>query len=235
MNNTPILELKELSRKFSNVTALDGVSLTLDAPQVTCLLGANGAGKSTLMRLITGFLPPDSGSIKIAGEDMLKNGKSARNHLGYLPENAPVFHDMRVVEELQFFAEIHGIPANQQHDAIEAVMAKCELTEVRNRMTSQLSKGFRHRLGLAQAIIHNPSLIILDEPTDGLDPAQKEATRKLIRQLGKSSAVLISTHILDEVPAVCDRVVILTKGKITFDGPLPPDLATCYYQRSRQL
>ena len=227
------LQVSRLTRRFGKTVAVDNLSLTLDGPQVACLLGPNGAGKSTLMRLVTGFLPADTGTIAIAGHDLATAPAAAHAALGYLPENAPTFPRMRVAEALAFCADMRGIPRRERADAIERALGLCELHEVASRLCDQLSKGFRHRLGLALAILHRPPLLILDEPTDGLDPAQKETARKLIRRLGEESAVLVSTHILDEVPDICDRVIILHQGKIVSDTPVPQNLPELFFQATK--
>ena len=224
MTTAPALQITHVSKRFAQRTVVDDLSLTLEGPQVVALLGLNGAGKTTLMRLVAGFLPPDNGAIAIDGHPLDTDGLRARAALGYLPENAPVHAGLRVSESLDFTAAMHGLRGPAARTAIDEAVRQCQLTPVLDRMTTQLSKGYRHRLGLAQALLHHPKLLVLDEPTDGLDPLQKQATRELIRQLGQICAVLVSTHLLDEVPQICSRVLIMDKGRLAFDGPVPSDL-----------
>lgn len=224
----PLLKVEGLTRNFAKIAAVSDISFQIDEPQAVGLLGLNGAGKSTLMRLITGFIPADRGTVVINGHDLATERTAALSCIGYLPENAPVFNEMRVEEALNFTAEIHGITGSAQKKAVEEAIERCKLGEVRRRIARQLSKGYRHRLGLAQAFIHHPQLLILDEPTDGLDPVQKEDTRVLIRELGRHSAVLISSHLLDEVPAMCSRVLFIAHGQLAYDGPLPENLHTAF-------
>lgn len=224
MNQKPALEVTGLVKGFSGVPVLENVSFSLDGPQVVALLGANGAGKSTLMRLIAGFLPPDGGNVKIDGVSMEEDPESAKRSLGYLPENAPSHSGFRVREALAFMAEAYGLGGKAVQDAVDSVISECSLEKVADRICDQLSKGYHRRLGLAQALIHRPRLLMLDEPTDGLDPVQKASARELLKSLGKCHSVLVSTHLLEEVPLVCDRVIILRDGGIKYDGPVPEDL-----------
>ena len=217
----PALLLQYVSKRFATQTAVADLSLEIHAPQVVALLGPNGAGKSTLMRLIAGFLPPDAGTISIAGHPLASEDRLARAELGYLPENAPIHPGLRVNETLAFTAAMHGLDGVEAKRAIDTTIQQCQLAPVLHRLANQLSKGYRHRLGLAMALIHQPKLLILDEPTDGLDPIQKQATRELIRQLGKNCAILISTHLLDEVPQICDRILMMNHGHLVYDGPVP--------------
>ena len=228
----PALLLQHLTKRFGKLTVVDDISLEIQGPEVVCLLGPNGAGKSTLMRLITGFLPADAGSVTIAGHSLEQAGLAAREALGYLPENAPVFSALRVNEVLSLFASMHGLSGKNAEDAILEAVQQCQLEPVMNRLTSQLSKGYRHRLGLAQAMLHHPQVLILDEPTDGLDPAQKKSTRALLRKLGEHSTVLVSTHLLDEVPEICNRVLMMAHGRIVYDGEIPADLTATFVQKT---
>ena len=180
------------------------------------------------MRLITGFLPPDSGEIAICGISLERFPAKARGNLGYLPENAPLFQRMRVTEALDFAAEIHGLTGAARRSAVDRAVALCELEAVLPRLCDQLSKGYRHRLGLATALIHSPRLLVLDEPTDGLDPLQKEAARGMISRIAGECAVLISTHILDEVPGMCGRVLMMASGRIAYDGEVPENLPAAF-------
>ncbi len=221
---TPVLQLTHVSKRFASQTVINDLSLEIASPQVVALLGPNGAGKSTLMRLITGFLPPDGGSIVVAGHAMDSQGHDARAAIGYLPENAPIYPGMRVDEVLGFTAQMHNLKGQTAQNAIDEAVRQCQLEPVRKRMAGQLSKGYRHRLGLAMAFLHHPQLLILDEPTDGLDPIQKQSTRSLIRQLGRECTIVVSTHLLDEVPECCDRVLMMNHGRLVYDGPVPPNL-----------
>ena len=228
----PALQLQHLAKRFGKRTVVDDISLEIDGPQVVCLLGPNGAGKSTLMRLVAGFLPPDAGSISIAGHPLETAGLAAREALGYLPENAPIHPALRVSETLDFAAAMHGLTGKAAKEAIAEAVRQCQLEPVLTRIASQLSKGYRHRLGLAQAMLHHPKVLILDEPTDGLDPAQKKGTRALLRQLGEHSTVLVSTHLLDEVPEIGSRVLMMANGRLVYDGKLPADLAATFAQKT---
>ena len=223
-----VLQLNPVSKRFADHTVVADFSLEIGGPQVVGLVGPNGAGKSTLMRLIAGFLPPDSGSITVDGHPLETEGLLARAALGYLPENAPVHPGLRVNETLAFTAAMHGLHGQVAQEAIAAAVQQCQLEPVLTRMASQLSKGYRHRVGLALALLHRPKLLILDEPTDGLDPTQKLATRNLIRQLGRQCAIVVSTHLLDEVPEICDRILMMNYGRLLYDGTVPPDLPNAF-------
>jgi len=216
----PALEVLAVSKAFAGHPALDGVSLVIQPGEIVALLGKNGAGKTTMMRLACGLLAPDKGAIRICGKDVVL--PEARLPLGYLPENAPPLQGYRVKEALRLFAELHGV--QQAEQAIAEAVKRCELGPVMDRMAEQLSKGYRHRLGLAQALLHHPKIMLLDEPTDGLDPQQKDDTRKLLKSLAGECAILLSTHLLDEVPELCTRVVVLNQHRIAYDGPVPQDL-----------
>lgn len=210
------IEIKKVSKFYGSEMALDEVSLSVNKGDVVGLLGPNGAGKSTLMKLLTSYLAPDSGSIQIKGKDVQKDSIETRKVLGYLPENNPLYQDMFVKEYLSYVFGIYI--SNKKPEARVAEMIELTgLTEVRNKKIRQLSKGYRQRVGLAQALIHDPDILILDEPTTGLDPNQLVDIRKLISSLGETKTVLLSTHIMQEVEAVCNRVVIINKGKIIAD------------------
>ena len=230
---SPTLQLQHLAKCFGKLKVVDDLTLEITGPQVVCLLGPNGAGKSTLMRMITGFLPPDSGTIRVNGHSLETDRLTACNALGYLPENAPSHPAMRVNEALSFVAAMHGLAGAAARQAISEAVAQCQLEPVLTRLASQLSKGYRHRLGLAQAMLHRPPILVLDEPTDGLDPAQKQAPRELIRKLGERSIVLLSTHLLDEVPEVSNHVLMMAHGNLVYDGKLPPDLSATFIQKTR--
>ena len=225
-----ILQLNHVSKKFADRTVVADLMLEIAGPQVVGLLGPNGAGKSTLMRLVAGFLPPDSGSITVDGHPMDTAGQLARAALGYLPENAPAHPGMRVNETLAFTASMRDLHGKRAKEAIAETVRQCQLEPVLTRLASQLSKGYRHRLGLALALLHRPRLLVMDEPTDGLDPIQKLATRALIRQLGRQCAIIVSTHLLDEVPEICDRVLMMDHGQLVYDGPVPADLPKAFGQ-----
>lgn len=218
------LVVQGVRKGFVGVTVLHEISFAIDKPQVVALLGTNGAGKSTLMRTIAGYLPADAGSICIGGVSMETSPELARHAMGYLPENAPAYTGFRVREALKFTAEAQGLRGKAVVEAVESAIRDCALEAVADRMCDQLSKGYHRRLGLAQALVHRPPLLMLDEPTDGLDPIQKNAARTLLKNLGEKHAVLVSTHLLEEVPIICDRVLMLKDGRITYDGPVPSDL-----------
>lgn len=207
-----------VSKVFGSQRALNGVSLTLERSEVVGLLGPNGAGKSTLMRLITGFLPPTEGRIEVCGFDVMEAPLETKRRVGYLPERNPVHEDMYVREYLQFVAGVHGVKDKSQR--VASVIEEVGLTPEVHKQIGQLSKGYRQRVGLAQALIHDPEVLILDEPTSGLDPNQLVDIRALIRRLGQDRTVILSTHIMQEVEAMCDRVVLIRLGDIVADGPL---------------
>jgi ABC-2 type transport system ATP-binding protein len=219
----PFLEAKGLSKSFGSIRAVDGVDLVVQPGEVLGFLGPNGAGKSTTMKLITGFLDPDAGEISICGHDMLRDPLSAKRELGYLPEGAPGYPDMAVIDFLRFLGDIRGMAAKHLAERIDYVIEVVHLGGVLHQDIETLSKGFRRRVGIAVALLHDPPLLILDEPTDGLDPNQKHEIRTLIRELSHDKAVVLSTHILEEVGAVCSRAVIINRGKVVFDGT-PTDL-----------
>ena len=207
-----------VSKVFGTQRALNGVSLTLDRGEVVGLLGPNGAGKSTLMRLITGYLPPTEGRVEVCGFDVMDAPLETKRRVGYLPERNPVHEDMYVREYLQFVAGVHGVKDKAQR--VASVIEEVGLTPEVHKQIGQLSKGYRQRVGLAQALIHDPEVLILDEPTSGLDPNQLVDIRALIRRLGQDRTVILSTHIMQEVEAMCDRVVLIRLGNIVADAPL---------------
>lgn len=207
-----------LRKTFGDIRAVDGVDLVVPAGQVLGFLGPNGAGKSTTMKLVTGFLEPDEGSVEICGDDLLAQPLAAKRHVGYLPEGAPAYPDMTVLEYLSFLASIRGLKGGEQQAALDRAFALVHLEAVAHQTIETLSKGFKRRVGLAAALLHDPPVLILDEPTDGLDPNQKFEVRKLIRELGAEKTIVLSTHILEEVEAVCDRAVIINRGRVEFDG-----------------
>ncbi len=219
-----MIQISQLSKYFDDFCAVDTISFTLQPGEILGFLGPNGAGKSTTMKILTGFLAPTSGQVTILGHDVLKDPISAQLEIGYLPEGAPAYADMTVIAALKFIARIRGYSGAELDARIQNVVEKVELQSVLNKRVENLSKGYCRRLGIAQALIHDPKVLILDEPTDGLDPNQKHQVRELIRNLSKDKTVIISTHILEEVSAVCTRAMILAAGRIVFDGT-PQELA----------
>nr|CAA6829777.1 MAG: ABC-type multidrug transport system, ATPase component [uncultured Thiotrichaceae bacterium] len=220
MTNQSLIDASELSRFFGEHRAVDSIDLQLAKGEVLGLLGPNGAGKSTTMQMLTGNLAPSSGEVTISGIDLLDKPREAKCHIGYLPEQPPVYRDLTTNEYLRYCARLHGLGRREAAGAAEQAMVRCNLQEVRHRLIGHLSKGFQQRVGIAQAILHKPAVIILDEPTVGLDPIQIREIRALIRELGEEHGVILSTHILPEVQAVCDRVQILNRGRTVFNGKL---------------
>ena len=213
-----MIEIKNLTKKFDQFVAVDDLSFSVREGEVLGFLGPNGAGKSTTMKVITGFLSPSAGTILVDGNDISTNTIEAKALIGYLPEGAPCYGDMTPLEFLKFIAEIRGFQGQECVDRVQHVIREVELQSVCMQSIETLSKGFKRRVGLAQAIIHDPKVLILDEPTDGLDPNQKHHVRELITNLAKDKIVVISTHILEEVTAVCSRAIIINDGKIVADG-----------------
>ncbi|ALS97810.1 ABC transporter ATP-binding protein [Lacimicrobium alkaliphilum] len=226
-----MISVTNLVKTFGNFKAVDSLSFEVRAGDVVGFLGPNGAGKSTTMKMLTGFLPPTSGEIRISDMAMDQSSKTIQKQIGYLPEGAPAYGDMTVSEFLSFIADIRGLRGQKKKDRMHEVIAQVQLDEVLRRPVENLSKGFKRRVGLAQAIIHDPDILILDEPTDGLDPNQKHQVRELIKNFSKDKIVIISTHILEEVTAVCNRAMIIAAGKMLFDAS-PADLQkkSRYYQ-----
>lgn len=218
-----LVRVTDLTRRFGRQTALAGLNLTLERGEVLGLLGPNGAGKTTCLRILSGNLAPSSGRVEIAGLDMVRDPVGAKRFLGYLPERPPLYPDLRVDEYLCFCARLHRIPRGQVPDAVTAARHRCGLDGMGRRPIAKLSKGFRQRLGIAQAILHRPFLLILDEPTEGLDPVQVREVRTLVRELAQDSGVIFSSHRLPEVQAVCDRVAILHQGRLVSGGQLTAD------------
>jgi ABC-2 type transport system ATP-binding protein len=213
-----MLEIRNLTKKFGPFTAVDGVSFEVARGEVLGFLGPNGAGKSTTMKMITGFLAPTSGTAIVAGYDILTQPIEAKRRIGYLPEGAPAYPDMTPAAFLDFAARARGFSGAEAKRRIDAAVARASLAEVMYQPIETLSKGFKRRVGLAQAILHDPEVLIMDEPTDGLDPNQKHEVRELIRQMAPQKAIVISTHILEEVGAVCSRAIIIAHGRIVADG-----------------
>jgi len=213
-----MIEIEHLTKRFGPFTAVDDVSFTVAKGEVLGFLGPNGAGKSTTMKMVTGFLTPTSGTVKVAGFDVVEEPLKAKRMLGYLPEGAPAYPDMTPATFLDFVAEVRGLSGARRKDAIERAAHHVELGPVMDQAIDTLSKGFKRRVGLAQAILHDPPILVLDEPTDGLDPNQKHEVRSLIRTMAAEKAIVISTHILEEVEAVCTRAVIIARGKLLAEG-----------------
>ena len=213
-----MIEVENLSKRYPAGLAVDSVTFSVKEGEIVGFLGPNGAGKTTTMRVLTGFLPPTSGTARVAGHDIVTHSNAARAAIGYLPESAAVYPEMRVREYLAFRARLEGVVGGAVRDRVAQAVDLCLLEEVASRKIENLSKGFRQRTALAAALVHQPPVLILDEPTIGLDPVQIIKIREMIRQLGRNRAVLLSTHILPEVEAVCDRVLIIDRGRIVAEG-----------------
>lgn len=213
-----MIEISNLTKTFSDTVVLNNLSLVVERGEVLGFLGPNGAGKSTTMRVLTGFLSADKGTIKVNGHDLESNAVDVKKMIGYLPEGAPSYGDMTVISFMKFIGEIRGYKGNELTERINYVLGLVDLQGVSSQAIETLSKGYKRRVGLAQAIIHDPQILLLDEPTDGLDPNQKQQVRALIKSLSKDKIVVISTHILEEVTSVCTRAVIISQGKIVADG-----------------
>ncbi|HEX5066364.1 MAG TPA: ABC transporter ATP-binding protein [Myxococcota bacterium] len=224
-----MIEARALTKRYGDVLAVNGVSFQVARGEVVGFLGPNGAGKTTTMRMLTGFVPPTDGSASIAGHDIFEDPLAARRSVGYLPETPPLYPEMSVTSYLRYVAAIKDVPRARRREAIDRALERCALTEVRGRVIGTLSKGFRQRVGLAQAIVHDPPVLILDEPTVGLDPVQINEIRGLIRELSSGSGdsqhtIVLSTHIMAEVSAICRRVILINEGRKTVDSSLE-DLA----------
>jgi ABC-2 type transport system ATP-binding protein len=215
-----MITAENVTKWFGPTLAVDDVSFHVERGEVLGFLGPNGAGKSTTMRIITGFLPPSGGTVKVGGFDIEDEPLQAKSLIGYLPENAPAYPEMTVEGFLAFSAEIRGLRGAAKAEAVERAIRTCFLDRVRKQMIDTLSKGYLHRTCFAQAILHDPPVLILDEPTDGLDPNQKYEMRELIKEMGKEKAIIVSTHILEEVEAICTRIIIVDRGKLVFNGSL---------------
>jgi len=218
-----MIEVQNVSRRYGDFTAVDGISFDVTEGEIVGILGPNGAGKTTTIRMITGFLPPSSGRVTVYGKDLFVEPGAARRDIGYLPENVAIYPEMRVREYLEYRARIEGMRSADAKPAIAEAIERCLLTEVKDQIVGTLSKGYRQRVGLASAIVHKPRVLVLDEPTVGLDPKQIIAIRELIRELGRNHTLLLSTHILPEVELLCRRVLIIDKGRIIAQGT-PEDL-----------
>ena len=209
-----LIEVKNITKSFDSFLAIDNISFSLSKGEILGFLGPNGAGKTTTMRVLTGFLKPDKGMVAIKGLDIFDNLKQVREYIGYVPEGSPLYNEMTTIDFLGFICEIRKISKEKE---LPKAIKLLNLEEVLFQKIETLSKGYKRRVGLAQALIHNPEILILDEPTDGLDPNQKNEVRKLIKKLGKEKAIIISTHILEEVKAICNRTMIISEGKLLID------------------
>ena len=227
-----MIRVDSLSKNFNNLLAVDQVSFEVQRGEVLGFLGPNGAGKSTTMKMLTCFIPPSSGTAEICGFSILNNPLQARSQIGYLPESAPSYEEMLVGEFLRFVAEIRGYSGRELNRRVSIVIEMTSLGDVKNQMIETLSKGFRQRTCLAQALIHDPPVLILDEPTDGLDPNQKHEVRSLIQNMSEERTILISTHILEEVDAVCSRAMIISEGRVVGDGTPDELLSQSLYRNS---
>jgi len=215
-----MIEVQHLTKRYGDLTAVSNISFSVASGQILGFLGPNGSGKTTTMRVITGFMPATSGTVKVAGFDVFEDSLEVRKRIGYLPEHPPLYTDMSVAAYLRFVARIKGMPKAESADALDRVLTRCGLAQVADRVTGHLSKGFRQRVGLAQAIIHNPPVLVLDEPTIGLDPHQIIEIRALIKELAGAHTVVLSTHILPEVAQVCEKVVIINAGRVVMEDLL---------------
>ncbi|MCL4179416.1 MAG: ATP-binding cassette domain-containing protein [Verrucomicrobia bacterium] len=218
-----MIKVESLTKTFGSKVAVNRVSFSVEKGEVLGFLGPNGAGKSTTMRMITGFIPPTSGRVRVGSHDMIEAPIAAKRLLGYLPENAPAYNDMTVYGFLSFAAELRGMRGDARKRAVHRVVETCFLESVLHQSVETLSKGYRHRTCFAQSILHDPDVLIMDEPTDGLDPNQKHEVRQLIRRMGEKKAIVFSTHILEEVEAACTRAIIIDRGQIVANGT-PEDL-----------
>ena len=212
-----MIEISHLTKQFGPLKAVDDLSLSVAAGEVLGFLGPNGAGKSTTMKMVTGFLAPDGGRVTVGGDDVAGAPMAVKRRIGYLPEGAPLYGDMTPLGFLEFVAEIRGYRGSERTRRVERAVELTTLHSALEKPIETLSKGFKRRVGLAQAILHDPQVLILDEPTDGLDPNQKHEVRKLIQAMSKDKAIILSTHILEEVEAICNRVIIIDQGKVLVD------------------
>lgn len=215
-----MIEVESLTRSYGELLAVDGVSFSVKQGEIVGLLGHNGAGKSTVMKMLTGYLEPTAGTIRINGLEMGRDTRAIQAQLGYLPENCPVWPEMTVIDYLAYHADLHGVPRDRREQSIARAIRRTALEAKATARIETLSRGYRQRLGVAQAILHDPAIVILDEPTNGLDPTQVQAMRRLIRELAANATVILSTHVLQEVRAVCERVLIMRGGKLVLDRRL---------------
>jgi len=213
-----MIEVKNLVKHYGPIRAVDGVTFSVKQGDILGFLGPNGAGKSTTMKMITGFLPPTEGTVVLSGFDVRESPIEVKRRIGYLPENSPTYQEMTVEEFLHFIAEVRGFSSPEARGKrVDEVTRTCRLTEVRRQVIETLSKGYRQRVGFAQAVLHDPPVLVLDEPTDGLDPNQKHEVRRIIAGMAENKAIILSTHILEEVDALCNRVIIIARGKVVVD------------------
>jgi len=235
----PMIEAIGLSKFYGPFAATRDVSFSVGEGELVAFLGPNGAGKSTTMKMLTGYIAPSEGSARIAGHDMMADRIAGSKRLGYLPENGPLYPDMTPLAMLDFFAEARGLSPAYKKERIEAVVEICDLSTVLYKATSKLSKGFKQRVGMAQALLHEPDVLIMDEPTAGLDPNQIRGVRETLRRLSKTKTILLSTHILQEVEAMADRVVMINEGRLVYDGSVEglresgPDLDDAFFKLTR--
>ncbi|MHC4512663.1 MAG: ABC transporter ATP-binding protein [Planctomycetota bacterium] len=219
-----MIQVQNICKQFGSIHAVDDISFAVGRGDVLGFLGPNGAGKSTAMKILTCFLQPDSGTARVGGCDILTDPIGVRRKVGYVPENVPLYEDMSVGSFLRFVCDVRGIKGQNALSAIDRVVEQCNIRSVYHQVMETLSKGFKRRVGLAQAFLHDPEILILDEPTDGLDPNQKHDVREMIRGMAQDKCIVISTHILEEVDAVCNRAIIIAQGKVLADGT-PKELA----------
>src|SRR5437867_432638 len=215
-----MIQVENLVKYFGPVLAVDGISFNVDQGEVVGFLGLNGAGKTTTLRILTTFLPATSGVARVAGYDVMTQSMEVRRNIGYLPENVPLYTEMRVEEYLEFRAKLKGVPRTDRPRRMDFCLDRCRLREVRRRLIGTLSRGYRQRVGLADTMVHDPAILIMDEPTAGLDPFQIRETLATIKELGEEHTILLSTHILSEVEAICERVIIISAGRIGLSQPL---------------
>ena len=215
-----MVEIEHLTKTYGAQNAVDNISFTAGKGEIVGFLGPNGAGKSTTMKIATGYLPPTAGTVRVAGHDVLTDSLAVRRHVGYLPEHNPLYLDMYVHEYLEFIGSVHGLRGAGLRSRVAELVGRVGLSREQNKQIGALSKGYRQRVGLAQALIHDPDVLILDEPTTGLDPNQILEIRQLIREVGEDKTVIFSTHILPEVTALCSRVLIISRGKLVADSPV---------------
>lgn len=222
---TASLEVYHLSKNFGSVQAVRDIAFNTCSGEVIALLGPNGAGKSTLMNMITGYLAPSAGTIKVLGSDILDDPMHAKTNIGFLPEGSPLYPDMSVAGFLKYMAELRGIGIKDKNKRLEEIIAAAKIENVLNQKIETLSKGYQRRVGFAQSILSDPPILLLDEPTDGLDPNQKDHIRKLITQMGKNKTIIISTHLLEEAETIASRIILMHKGEIKADGTLDQIIA----------